>query len=641
MDLYQNLLSIDRSCYVSALVKRASWPVSVASVGPVAVGVTLWKVAGQTMVTTIVKMTLSIPEDGPLTLVDPEPILTTDEHEGGQPTGTLVGACETAPLLQRVDVLLTGHARAPEGATQTTVRLMIAGDGGTLLDKTLAVSGDCDESGTAQPFRKLKLGYERAFGGIGYADNPLGTGFGSSTSKPPNIVYPTDPAERTAGFGAIPASFPVRKKLLGDVPRSALAQRVVTIPQGFDWSYFQAAPEDQRVEMLRGNEWLLLDGLHPQKDRLRIQLPGATAVAKIYGHDRAGAPDTVPLRIDMLQVDADALRCSLVWRGSFPVTSVELLSEVIIAGGVETPDEPMLWPETAADPEDVLEPADQPPSGSGGGLTGDQTVQITTDGEQSADALFGGTVAMDADSVAAQTLPFADRAKDRKPAKARPQTDDPAVLPFKSASDRPVSGPPVVVPPDHPFESTVAIDANQIPDPERSPFAIAPAGSRASGGGTAQAIPGAPWAKPGTAGGEGEDVAQPALVEPVPVPAQQQEEAQQEAALAAEDEARLAAEQQAKLAAEGQAKLEAEQQAKLELERQAKLAAEQQAKLAAEQQAAAEAEERRRTAVEKFQKEQEEARNEQQQRAAEQSRAKRKAAKTLRQDMYGAFKRKK
>jgi hypothetical protein len=261
------------------------------------------------MVTAIVKMTLSIQDDGLLTLVDPEPIRRADEHEAGQPTGSLVGACETAPLLQRVDVLLTGHAYAPEGATEMTARLMLAGDGGTVLDKALTVTGDRDEAGSAQPFGRLKLGYERAFGGIGFADNPLGTGFGPSTSKPPNIAYPGDPQERTAGFGAIPASFPARKKLLGDTPRSALAQSVVTIPQGFDWRFFQAAPGDQQVEVLRGNEWLMLEGFHPQKERLRGQLPGVTAVAKIYGHELAGAPDTVPLRLDMLQVVAVSLSC--------------------------------------------------------------------------------------------------------------------------------------------------------------------------------------------------------------------------------------------------------------------------------------------------------------------------------------------
>ncbi len=592
------------------------------------------------MVTVIVKMTLSIPEKGPLILVDPEPVRTGDEHEAGQPTSSLLGACETAPLLQQVDVLLTGHAYAPTGATQTTVRLMLAGDGGTILDKALTVTGDRDEAGNPQPFGTLKLAYERAYGGIGFSDNPLGTGFGSVTSKPPNIAYATETPGRTAGFGAIPASFPARKKLLGAIPRSALTQPVATIPQGFDWRYFQAAPEDQRVEMLQGNEWLLLDGLHPQVPRLRSQLPGATAVSKIYGHDKVGAPDTVPLRIDMLQIDADALRCSLVWRGSFPVTTVESLGEIVVVGGVETPDEPMLWPETAADLDDVLEPSALPAPGSGGGFTGEQTVHIGTDGPATADELFGGTVAMDGDARVAQTLPFAGVASGGKPAEARSQPDAPTVLPFKSASGSPVLEPPVevapvVAAPDNPFEGTVAIDASQGPEPERSPFAMAPAGSRAPGSGGGEGIPGAPWAKPGSEVAAAEQVARLALAEPAMVVADPP------AAPADEGDVSRAAEQQAQQEAQQQAKQEAEQQAKLALEKQAAAEVEQRAALEAEQQAAAEAEERRRAAVESFRKEQDEARAEQERRAAERAVAKRQAAKTLRQDMYGAFKRKK
>jgi len=633
--------------------------VSVASVGPVTVGTALWQVQGQTMVTVMVKMTLAIPSEGLMTLVEPEPLRLADEHEPGQPTGSLVGARETAPLLQRVDVVLTGHAHAPEGATVTTVRLMIAGDGGTLLDKALMVTGNRDGAGTPKPVGKLKLGYERAFGGIGFAENPLGTGYESGDQRLPNITYPTDPEGRTAGFGAIPASFPVRKKLLGDTPRSALAEPIVAIHPDFDWGYFQAAPQDQQLEALQGNEWVLLAGFHPTELRLPVQLPGAKAVAKIYGHDQAGVPDAVPLRIDMIHIDADAQRCSLVWRGSFPVTNVELVGGIVVAGGLESPDNPMLWPETVAELEDAIVSAEPPAGGAPAATPSDQTLAIDGDRAPDADELFGGTVAMDGDALAAQTLPFADRADGAAPPKARAQPADPTVMPFKASSEAPASdGPPKADPtaaaplaaqPDNPFEGTVAIDASQLPDPEASPFAMAPAGKPVAGDGAAKGIPGAPWANAGAAGSPAEPapappaeagtppaaeaVAPPAVV-PAMVPADQQ------AALAA-DGAADATEQEAAQEAERQAKLEAERQAKAELETRAKAEAEQKAQLEAERLAAIEAEERRRVAAEKFQKEQDEARKERERRAAEKAKAKREAAKTLRQDMYGSFKRKK
>ncbi len=247
---------------------------------------------------------------------------------------------------------------------------------------------------------------------------------------------------------------------------------------------------------------------------------------------------------------------------------------------------------------------------------------------------------MDGDARVAQTLPFAGGASGGKPAEARSQPDDPTVMPFKSASDSPVLEPPVevapvVAAPDNPFEGTVAIDASQVPEPERSPFAMAPAGSRAPGSGRGEGIPGAPWANPGSKVAAAEQVARPALAEPAMVVANPP------AAPADEGDVSRAAEQQAQQEAQQQAKQEAEQQAKLALEKQVAAEDEQRAALEAEQQAAAEAEERRRAAIESFRKEQDEARAEQERRAAERAVAKRQAAKTLRQDMYGAFKRKK
>ena len=54
-----------------------------------------------------------------------------------------------------------------------------------------------------------------------------------------------------------------RRTLLGKTPRKALDQAIAEIPDDFDFAYFQSAPSDQRCESLRGDEWILLEGLHP------------------------------------------------------------------------------------------------------------------------------------------------------------------------------------------------------------------------------------------------------------------------------------------------------------------------------------------------------------------------------------------
>jgi hypothetical protein len=368
--------------------KGSAWPVRTAAVGPVAVGAVLWRLAGQLMVTFVVKATFAFEPGGRMKVVDPEPIRTDDDHQGGHPMKSLVGACETAPMLRAVDVVLTGHAYPSAGETQAAVRLGISGGSGLVLEKTLQVTGDRGADGAPMPFERMPLVWERAHGGIGHGQNPIGTGVGSSSPKPPNITYPEGVERGTAGFGPIPATFPVRRKLLGATARKAVTEGVFEIPIGFDWSYFQSAPPDQQVRALAGDEWLLLEGMHAGEPKLRTRLPGAVAVSKIYGHE-AAVPDAVPLKADMLHVDADRRRCAVVWRGSFPLPSAEALDTIVVAGSLELPDEPALWPETASDLEE--EPF-APPAVAGGSET------VAFDAEV---ASAFGTAALGPDEIAA------------------------------------------------------------------------------------------------------------------------------------------------------------------------------------------------------------------------------------------------
>src|SRR5690606_16992796 len=108
------------------------------------------------------------------------------------------------------------------------------------------------------------------------------------------------------------------------------------IPRGFDWSYFQIAPSDQRVAQLRGDEWLLLEGLTKSSHRMRSQLPSPRAT--MWAWSVEGAPEAGwPIRMvaDTLFVEGDAERCTITWRGAFPIRSEEVLRSLALAGGVE------------------------------------------------------------------------------------------------------------------------------------------------------------------------------------------------------------------------------------------------------------------------------------------------------------------
>ncbi len=170
----------------------------------------------------------------------------------------------------------------------------------------------------------------------------MGTG-GPGSRALPNIVDPKDP-KRPAGFGPLAGSWAPRRGLLGGAESAALEQAIFDPPRGFDWRYFQAAPVEQQLDGFRGDEWIVLDGMHPSLTRVQSRLPQVKAVAR---RGRAGsgiADQPVELRADMLVIDADSLVASLVWRGRFAVESVDALQSIRVLAGMELPGRAIEWP---------------------------------------------------------------------------------------------------------------------------------------------------------------------------------------------------------------------------------------------------------------------------------------------------------
>lgn len=319
-------------------------PVALFAIPPASAAVVPWRIGGSLRATVVVKAAFVIVPEGPMTPAQPEEILRAEAHHGNSVARSVRLTPDTAPRLPRADVVLTGHACAPEGQTAqwVPVRLALFRDA-PLLDKTIYVYGD--EGGTV-PFDRIPLVYERAYGGLGFADNPLGTGTLELSSKP-NLVHP-ERANRVSCFAPIGKTWPSRRRLVpSGEHRKALEAPIPEIPEGFDWSYFQAAPADQRVDQLRGDEWLVLEGMSPTLLRLRSRLPSARAVAVVYGLPGAPAGTPVELVADTLRIDADRMGCSLVWRGDIAIPSEEALADLRVVAGVDMEGLPIQWPDPA------------------------------------------------------------------------------------------------------------------------------------------------------------------------------------------------------------------------------------------------------------------------------------------------------
>lgn len=339
------------------------WPVAVIPVGPLRAASLLWRVQGQLHTTVMVKARLWLRHGELAALASPVDVVTRDSHHGGSPLRSLRQASDLAPYRQRCDVWLVGHCygKPRQPVSSTTARLALYQGQRALLDKSLNIFGDrsTDEEEPA-PFERMPLVYERAFGGIGVLNNPVGVGMRIGDPEP-NIVHPKFPS-RPAGFGPIARYWRARAFELSDEVRRGLEQAVIQIPGDFDWGYYQTAPRDQQVVHLEGDEWIVLDGLHPNLSRLQCRLPSLQARARLWSH--RAAPSTpgqeIGLVADTLAIDTDEQTCTVMWRGSFPLQSEELLSTIRVGVGVATRDQTIDWaPFWKADPAEY---AQVPPS---------------------------------------------------------------------------------------------------------------------------------------------------------------------------------------------------------------------------------------------------------------------------------------
>ncbi|MDI1450235.1 DUF2169 domain-containing protein [Polyangium sp. 6x1] len=303
-------------------------------------GVVAFRTGGVLHATVITKATFAFAPDAPMPRIEPQPILRAEVHHGDNPARSVRFTSDLVPYLTRADVLFTGHGHA------TAARLQVHAGERVLVDKTLLLK---DSRGA----QRMPIVYERAFGGPDVPDNPLGIGGGMDEGEP-TILTPGDP-RRPAGFGPIARAWPARKRLLGATPRSALEGRIAEIPPGFDAAYFQAAPFDQQTDFLRGDERIVLEGLHPSLPRLVTHLPGLRGAARIHGLAAFGIPDGQPMDLcmDTLRIDGDEQRCTVVCRSWIQLPHENALEAMRVVAGVEVAGEPLAWfdpPRRAANP---------------------------------------------------------------------------------------------------------------------------------------------------------------------------------------------------------------------------------------------------------------------------------------------------
>ncbi|HRI64168.1 MAG TPA: DUF2169 domain-containing protein [Polyangium sp.] len=305
---------------------------------PFALGVVPWRQNGVLRVTVVVKASFLAKSSPMVPATAPQPYRISDAHYKNQPIARVVSSADRVPRKLRVDVTVLGHAHAKRGQSveEMNVRVALMQGDSLAFDKRLRVIGArIAESTPPIPFVRMPIVYERALGGIGTAENPIGCGEEGDDDDRPNVLDPQNPS-RPIGLGPIGAAWPIRKKRLGQTPVRDVESPLMILPNEFDFGYFQSAPEDQQIDELAPGATLILEGFDPEREKIEIALPSARAMGAIYGLDSADPDMATPIefRADALHLDADQWIATLTFRGHVEIRDESRLDQIVVATGI-------------------------------------------------------------------------------------------------------------------------------------------------------------------------------------------------------------------------------------------------------------------------------------------------------------------
>jgi hypothetical protein len=272
-----------------------------------------------------------------------QPVLLAPEYWGLPGQSSVRYEADLMPSKPTTDVILNGHAYAPDGrpARLVPVELCIGA-----MHKRLLVHGDRiylssvlgRKLSTAVPFVRKPILYEETFGGTQMdpdphqrrydARNPVGRGFGLSSKLQadqlgPSVEYPDgrDRAERPAGFGAIAANWSPRVEFAGTYDARWAATRQPLLPDDFDERFWLAAPLDQQPShYLQGGEPVALTNL-TRAGTLRFVLPRVSLRFTTFFGRR---PQEHAGRLASVILEPDEEHIMLVWQTQLRVSSQEI-----------------------------------------------------------------------------------------------------------------------------------------------------------------------------------------------------------------------------------------------------------------------------------------------------------------------------
>lgn len=253
------------------------------------------------------------------------------------------------------EYIVHGYGCAPGGSAEAcAVRARVGG-----LEKTLLVFGnrywDGNYATAPQPFSRVPLDWQHAYGGPDFPANPLGRGRvvqdanGVKAQRLPNIESPqqrlTGPkaSAQPAGFGMIDLMWPQRAQFRGTYDDKWSEEHAPGMAPDTNWNFFNFAPEDQIFDQaLRGDEAFEFENLHPGKSLVGGRLPGVRT--RVYCNRRLPGGgeklSEVQMQITTLWFFPHAERGVMISHGQLEITEPDGTDVLLMLGALERIEEP-------------------------------------------------------------------------------------------------------------------------------------------------------------------------------------------------------------------------------------------------------------------------------------------------------------
>lgn len=291
---------------------------------PCSVGGLLWEAKpSQWTLTVCVKSTLVLVDGSvavPAEIQDP---IFEDRPWDGESGASLFGPEDLVPLKPKVDILLSGHAYAPPGGPvrHFPVRVRV-GD----FEKQLEISGERwwvqGHAGISvsepAPISRVAIRYEHA---ARSESNPVGILIEPMKLGGIAAAFIESAHGAAPGFGPYSPDWSSRRSLLSE-PAFAWSKALLSSAEGvaapapadLDFRFFNAAPADQQIELLRPGITIELENLHPSHAMLRSNLPAGKPQAFTIDANSGRAAE-IGLRCDTLWIHSDRGVAVLSYRG--------------------------------------------------------------------------------------------------------------------------------------------------------------------------------------------------------------------------------------------------------------------------------------------------------------------------------------